>query len=214
MANEPQRLGPSLFERPRAPGSSAALPGGLEHHGHAHGGQQLKQPREPFGVMQFSRLGLDEPSEQLRQLAAEGVHVDRLIDLVILRAHCHALIVLQLAERFFGVARSMMGEQDLLVWPLVAVGDEDALAVEFVGQLINRTSVVLVMQSIGAVLVRVVVDFEHTTEVPPRKGSGFLCCSDRLGWAVGVGAQKLASNQAALPWAKRSCRIGVAHRSR
>ena len=76
MAKQPQGLGVGLFQRPLASGSSAALAGGLEQHGQTHGGQQIEQPREAFGVMQLASLELDEVPQQQRQQAAKGVYAD------------------------------------------------------------------------------------------------------------------------------------------
>jgi len=68
VAEESQRLGLGLLECPFAARSAAAFSGGLDDHGEAHGGEQIKQPGESFGVIQLSRLELDEaPQEQSQQ---------------------------------------------------------------------------------------------------------------------------------------------------
>ena len=47
------------------------------------------------------------------------------------RKRRHVLVILELAERFLDLALAAIGEQDLLIGPLAAIGDEDALTVEF-----------------------------------------------------------------------------------
>ncbi len=41
LTEQSQSLGIGLLQRPLATGSGATLSGGLEHHGQAHGGEQI-----------------------------------------------------------------------------------------------------------------------------------------------------------------------------
>jgi hypothetical protein len=96
-------------------GVGRPLAGGFEQHRQAYGGEPIQQPREPFGVMQLSCLELDQATEKQDQQTAEGVHPDLLVGPVILWAHRHVLVVLELPERLLDFALATIGDEDLLV---------------------------------------------------------------------------------------------------
>ncbi len=64
------------------------------------GAEQIDEPGMVLGIRQFSRLELDQTTQKKAQHTAEGVHADLPIGPLMLRAHCHVLVPLQLRERF------------------------------------------------------------------------------------------------------------------
>ncbi len=64
------------------------------------GAEQIEEPGKALGLRQFSRRELDHATQKKGQQTAQGVHADLLTGPLILRAHRHVLVLLQLLERF------------------------------------------------------------------------------------------------------------------
>ena len=85
-----------------------------------------------MAIAEFASFEFQDASQQEAEQTAEGMDMDLLIGPMKLRTHRHVFVVFDLAEGLLDFALAAIGLEDLFVGPLLPIGNEDALAEDFV----------------------------------------------------------------------------------
>ena len=92
------------------------------------------------------------------------MHVDLLVGPMVLGTYGEMFVVLALTEYRFDVALAAVGQKDVFGGPLVPVGDHDPLTEDLRVQTQSCVLVDPIIQAIGSLALRVILDVEHFAE--------------------------------------------------